>query len=220
MSDSTENFSLIVGLGNPGSEYAGTRHNAGFMVLEKLLAAPVFGRFEKSHTADSMLFSGRFRGRSLMLQMPLTYMNESGRAVGTLCRRLGIAPEQVLVISDDLDLPLGQLRIRRGGSDGGHNGLKSVIAELQSSAFARLRVGIGRDVKVIDYVLSPFSAEELPLWSETVAKAAEAVSDILKSGLARAMNLYNARPAKEAPAEAPAEEVQTSGAVSESTNNN
>ena len=220
MSDSTENFSLIVGLGNPGSEYAGTRHNAGFMVLEKLLATPVFGRFEKSHTADSMLFSGRFRGRGLMLQMPLTYMNESGRAVGTLCRRFAIAPEQVLVISDDLDLPLGQLRIRRGGSDGGHNGLKSVIAELQSSAFARLRVGIGRDVKVIDYVLSPFSAEELPLWSETVEKAAKAVSDILKSGLARAMNLYNARPAKEAPAETPAAEGQTNSAGSELTNNN
>jgi len=220
MFEPAENFSLIVGLGNPGSEYAGTRHNAGFMVVERLLATPVFGRFERSHTADSALFSGRFRGRSLMLQMPLTYMNESGRAVGTLCRRHDIAPEQVLVVSDDLDLPLGQLRIRKGGSDGGHNGLKSIIAELQSSAFARLRVGIGRNTQVIDYVLSPFTAEELPLWNETVEKAAKAVSDILKSGLARAMNIYNARPRKEEPQDSPEKAPENVQLVTEPVNNN
>ena len=145
MADIQENYRLIVGLGNPGAEYRNTRHNAGFMVLEKLLASTVFSRFEESHTADSRVFSGRFRGRSLMLQMPLTYMNESGRAVGALSRRYGIAPDEILVISDDLDLALGQLRIRKGGSDGGHNGLKSIIAELQSAEFRRLRIGIGRD---------------------------------------------------------------------------
>ena len=117
MADIQENYRLIVGLGNPGAEYRNTRHNAGFMVLEKLLEGP-FGRFEESHTADSRVFSGRFRGRNLILQMPLTYMNDSGRAVGALSRRLGIAPSEILVISDDLDLPLGQLRIRKNGSDG------------------------------------------------------------------------------------------------------
>ena len=126
MADFQENYRLIVGLGNPGSEYSNTRHNAGFMVVEQLLAGP-FKSFEESHTADSRVFSGRFRGRNLMLQMPLTYMNDSGRAVGTLSRRHGILPGEILVISDDLDLPLGQLRIRKGGSDGGHNGLKSII---------------------------------------------------------------------------------------------
>ena len=196
MADIQENYRLIVGLGNPGAEYRNTRHNAGFMVLEKLLASTVFGRFEESHTADSRVFSGRFRGRNLMLQMPLTYMNESGRAVGALSRRHGIAPEEILVISDDLDLPLGQLRIRKGGSDGGHNGLKSIIADVQSAEFRRLRIGIGRDGRVIDHVLSEFSAEEQPIWDEAVEKGAKAVVEILKSGLSRAMNTYNTRPAK------------------------
>jgi PTH1 family peptidyl-tRNA hydrolase len=185
-----------VGLGNPGAEYRNTRHNAGFMVIEKLLEGPFKG-FEESHTADSRVFSGRFRGRSLMLQMPLTYMNDSGRAVGALSRRLAIAPSEILVISDDLDLALGQLRIRKNGSDGGHNGLKSIIAELQSSEFRRLRIGIGRDGRVVDHVLSAFTAEEQPLWDEAVNNGAAAVTVILKAGLARAMNQYNTRPRAE-----------------------
>lgn len=197
MPELQENYRLIVGLGNPGAEYRNTRHNAGFMVLEQLLAGP-FKSFEESHTADSRVFSGRFRGRNLILQMPLTYMNDSGRAVGALSRRLGIDPSEILVISDDLDLALGQLRIRKNGSDGGHNGLKSIIAELQSAEFRRLRIGIGRDGKVIDHVLSPFTAEELPLWEEAVTKGAAAVTEILKAGLSRAMNHYNTRPRAEA----------------------
>ena len=130
--------------------------------------------------------------------MPLTYMNDSGRAVGALSRRLGIAPSEILVISDDLDLPLGQLRIRKNGSDSGHNGLKSIIAELQSSEFRRLRIGIGREGRVVDHVLSPFTAEEQPLWDEAVEKGAAAVTEILKAGLSRAMNHYNTRPRTEA----------------------
>ena len=196
MAEVLENYRLIVGLGNPGAEYRNTRHNAGFMVLEKLLEG-AFKSFEESHTADSRGFSGRFRGRSLTLQMPLTYMNDSGRAVGALSRRLGIAPSEILVISDDLDLPLGQLRIRKNGSDGGHNGLKSIIAELQSSEFRRLRIGIGREGRVVDHVLSPFTAEEQPLWDEAVEKGAAAVTEILKAGLSRAMNHYNTRPRAE-----------------------
>ncbi|MBR7138774.1 MAG: aminoacyl-tRNA hydrolase [Lentisphaeria bacterium] len=196
MAEILENYRLIVGLGNPGAEYRNTRHNAGFMVIEKLLEGP-FKSFEESHTADSRVFSGRFRGRSLMLQMPLTYMNDSGRAVGALSRRLNIAPSEILVISDDLDLPLGQLRIRKNGSDGGHNGLKSIIAELQSAEFRRLRIGIGRDGRVIDHVLSAFTADEQPVWDEAVKSGADAVTEILKAGLARAMNHYNTRPRAE-----------------------
>ena len=220
MSDLLENYRLVVGLGNPGSEYRDTRHNAGFMVLRKLLSMPVFSRFEESHTADSSVFSGRFRGRGLMLQMPLTYMNDSGRAVGALSRRHNVAPEEILVISDDLDLPLGQLRIRKGGSDGGHNGLKSIIAELQSSAFRRLRIGIGRDARVVDHVLSPFSAEERPVWDQAVEKGAQAVIEILKSGLARAMNIYNARPAQDAEQPVPEEPSGSPTAGALNMNNN
>ena len=142
-----------------------------------------------------------------MLQMPLTYMNDSGRAVGALSRRLAIAPSEILVISDDLDLPLGQLRIRKNGSDGGHNGLKSIIAELQSADFRRLRIGIGRDGRVVDHVLSAFTAEEQPLWDEAVNNGAAAVTVILKAGLARAMNQYNTRPrAEKGKAETPVSE--------------
>ena len=143
-----------------------------------------------------------------MLQMPLTYMNDSGRAVGALSRRHGIEASEILVISDDLDLDLGQLRIRKNGSDGGHNGLKSIIAELGSSEFRRLRIGIGRDGKVIDHVLSAFTAEEQPVWDEAVEKGASAVTEILKAGLSRAMNRYNTRPRTEAEkTEAPGAEV-------------
>lgn len=143
-----------------------------------------------------------------MLQMPLTYMNDSGRAVGALSRRMGIDAAEILVISDDLDLPLGQLRIRKNGSDGGHNGLKSIIAELQSSEFRRLRIGIGRDGKVVDHVLSAFTAEEQPVWDEAVANGASAVTEILKAGLSRAMNHYNTRPRTEAAkSEAPRADV-------------
>ena len=218
MPDLQENFRLIVGLGNPGSEYSSTRHNAGFMVLEKLLTG-AFSRFEECHTADSRVFSGRFRGRNLMLQMPLTYMNDSGRAVGALSRRHGIDPAEILVISDDLDLPLGQLRIRKGGSDGGHNGLKSIIAELQSAEFKRLRIGIGRDGRVVDHVLSAFTAEEKPVWDEAVAKGAEAVTEILKSGLSRAMNRYNTRPKAQVENPAPESAEKSTPANSENINN-
>ena len=192
--DTGSSVKLIVGLGNPGKEYAASRHNAGFMVIEKLLESFPAGRFTESASASSRVFSGKYRGKPLVLQMPLTYMNVSGQAVAPLSRRLGINPAEILVISDDLDLPLGQLRIRKGGSDGGHNGLKSIISELQSADFKRLRIGIGRDGKVVDHVLSPFTAEEQPLWDEAVLKGSEAVIEILKSGLSREMNHYNTRP--------------------------
>ena len=193
MAEILENYRLIVGLGNPGAEYRNTRHNAGFMVIEKLLEGP-FKSFEESHTADSRVFSGRFRGRSLMLQMPLTYMNDSGRAVGALSRRLNIAPSEILVISDDLDLEPGRLRLRRGGSDGGHNGLKSVIAELGSAGFNRLRIGIGRpdSGRTADYVLSGFEGDEEKNFAAAVNRASEAVLTILSAGMTTAMNKFNA----------------------------
>lgn len=186
---------LIVGLGNPGSEYASSRHNAGFMVLERLLALLPAGRFSESFTAESRVFSGRYRSRALFLQMPQTFMNLSGQAVAPLSRRLGIAPGEILVISDDLDLETGRLRIRCGGSDGGHNGLKSVIAELGSADFLRLRIGIGRPANhgTVDYVLSGFSGEEEKTFAAALDRAADAVKTVLSSGVTVAMNRFNAR---------------------------
>lgn len=189
-----EEIGLIVGLGNPGPEYAGTRHNAGFMVIDRLLAGFPAGRFEERHTASSSVWAGKFRGRALLLQKPLTFMNLSGQAVALLARRNGIQPESILVISDDLDLPVGRLRLRNGGADGGHNGLKSIIAELGSSSFRRLRIGIGRPKpgETVDYVLSKFEGEEERRFEASLAAAVEAVRTVLTGGMARAMNRFNA----------------------------
>lgn len=189
-----DEIGLIVGLGNPGPEYAGTRHNAGFMVIDRLLAGFPAGRFEERHTASSSVWAGKFRGRALLLQKPLTFMNLSGQAVALLARRSGIQPESILVISDDLDLLVGRLRLRNGGADGGHNGLKSIIAELGSSSFRRLRIGIGRPKpgETVDYVLSKFEGEEERRFEASLAAAAEAVRTVLTGGMARAMNRFNA----------------------------
>ena len=186
---------LIVGLGNPGAEYAATRHNIGFMVLTELLAGFPAGRFIESSQASSRVFSGRFRGRELTLQMPQTYMNLSGEAVRPLAGRLKLAPEEILVISDDLDLPFGRLRLREGGSDGGHNGLKSIIAELGSDRFKRLRIGIGRPEPHhgADYVLSTFEPGETEALKSVIDTAVAAIKAVLAGGMIRAMNEFNSR---------------------------
>ena len=202
---SESGIKLIVGLGNPGPEYENTRHNAGFMTVEKILQVMPSGSFTPAHTAESTVYSGRYRGKNLVLQKPLTFMNCSGSAVRVLSRRLGIAPEEILVISDDLDLPVGRIRMRRGGSDGGHNGLKSIIAELESAGFLRLRIGIGRPQpgKTVDYVLTGFEGTEAEQFQQALDTAAEAVKTALSAGIANAMNKFNA-----AKAEAKMEEVK------------
>ncbi len=194
MAGAGNSIKLIVGLGNPGSEYANSRHNAGFMVIEKLLAGFPEGRFTENHLAESRVFTGRYRGKPLILQMPLTYMNVSGAAVAPLSRRLGIEPQEIIVISDDLDLAPGRLRLRQGGSDGGHNGLKSIIAELGSANFKRVRIGIGRPEKgkTADYVLSGFEGDEEKIFATAIDRAAEAVLTILGAGMTTAMNKFNA----------------------------
>lgn len=187
---------LVVGLGNPGAEYRDSRHNAGFMVIDRLLAGFPGGAFTESHLAESHFWTGRFRGRALMLQQPLTYMNLSGQAVSRVAKKFQLAPEEILIVVDDLDLPLGRLRLRTGGSSGGHNGLKSVIEELGSDRFRRLRIGIGRpdEGTTVDYVLSGFSGSERETFEAVIAQAAEAVRAVLSSGFSRAMNKYNAPP--------------------------
>ena len=184
---------LVVGLGNPGRDYAGTRHNAGFDVITRLLAK-LPGSFEETHRAESRCFAGRFRGKRLFLQMPLTYMNASGQAVVNLARKEGIAPEAILVVSDDLDLPPGRLRLRRGGSAGGHHGLESIIEKLQSASFLRLKVGIGHVDKrdTVDHVLTGFKGEEAEIYDAALNAAAEAVMAVLAAGENRAMTQFNA----------------------------
>ncbi len=194
MNDGAETIKLVVGLGNPGAEYENTRHNAGFMVIERLLAGFPAGRFEKRHTAESFVYAGNFRGKPLCLQLPQTFMNLSGQAVAGFAKKALIRPEEILVIYDDLDLPVGRLRLRSGGSDGGHNGIKSITADLGSAAYRRLRVGIGRPDKgaTVDYVLSGFEGEERARFELTLNAAADAVRTVLTAGMSRAMNQFNA----------------------------
>ena len=193
---SDSSVELIVGLGNPGGEYERSRHNAGFMVIERLLAGFPAGRFEETRISESRLFSGRFRGRNLYLQMPLTYMNLSGNAVAGFCRKAQIQPERVLVVLDDMDLELGRIKLRNGGSAGGHHGLESVTAMLGTCRIKRLRVGIGHpgSGKTVDYVLSGFEGDEERKFSAALDTAAEAVKMVLSAGMDRAMNKYNTRP--------------------------
>ena len=204
------NVKLVVGLGNPGAEYASSRHNAGFMVIERLLASLPAGRFTESRTASSRFFSGRFRQKPLYLQQPLTFMNLSGEAVARAAGKLQLEPSEILIVSDDMDLPLGKLRLRRGGSDGGHNGLKSVISELGSADFLRLRLGIGRPEhrgEVVDHVLSAFTPEEQKLFDAELESAVKAVKLVLSVPLNMAMNEVNRR--EPAPKAEPAKEAET-----------
>ena len=195
---------LVVGLGNPGAEYASSRHNAGFMVVERLLGTFPEGKFTESRTAASRFFAGRFRRRPLYLQQPLTFMNRSGEAVACAAGRLQLQPCEILIVSDDMDLPLGRIRLRRGGSDGGHNGLKSVISELGSADFLRLRLGIGRPEhrgEVVDHVLSAFTPEERKLFDGELEAAVKAVKLVLSVPLNLAMNEVNRREPQADPAQ-------------------
>lgn len=187
-------YNLVVGLGNPGTEYAGTRHNAGFEVID-LLLKKFSGRMEEVHGCSSHYWKGNYAGSLLLLQKPETFMNLSGNAVAPLLAKHGLGAENLLVISDDVDLPLGRIRIRKTGSSGGHNGLRSVMEKVGTESFARIRIGIGHDFRGASegagYVLSRFGEEEKPLFSAVAEKAAEAVILILRRGLSFAMNSFN-----------------------------
>ena len=185
---------LVAGLGNPGAEYQGTRHNVGFMVLDRLAQRLPKKNFELIHGCSSHYLKGTYAGRPLFLQKPETYMNSSGEAVSALMRREEIGPEGLLVIYDDMDLEVGKLRIRGRGSCGGHNGIRSIIETTGTENFARIRVGIGhRTGNGADYVLSPFEEEEKPIIDKVLDAAADAVILILRRGLSQAMNEYNSQ---------------------------
>ncbi len=185
---------LIAGLGNPGGEYRGTRHNVGFMVLDRLAQRLPKKNFEEIHGCSSHYLKGTYAGRALFLQKPETYMNLSGEAVAPLLRKEEIGTDGLLVIYDDMDLEVGKLRIRGRGSCGGHNGIRSIIETTGTENFARIRVGIGhRTGNGADYVLSPFEEDEKPIIDKVLDAAADAVILILRRGLSQAMNEYNPR---------------------------
>lgn len=182
---------LIVGLGNPGAKYAGTRHNVGFEVVDEVARRRALA-FESS-PAEALMARERGPGARLMLAKPLTFMNLSGRAVGDLVRYYRFDLDEVLVVADDVNLPLGRLRARRGGSDGGHNGLRSVI-DVLGTAFARLRIGVERGDRRRDlasHVLATFDAAELETIGPAIGHAGDAVEAFVSDGIDVAMNRFN-----------------------------
>jgi PTH1 family peptidyl-tRNA hydrolase len=183
---------LVVGLGNPGAKYRGTRHNVGFEVLDRLAdrhravfdAAPV----------EALEARWRLDGDAVILAKPLTFMNLSGEAVGGLIRFYRVDTADVLIVCDDVNLPLGRLRVRATGSEGGHNGLRSVAQHLGTIDYARLRIGVGRGEErrdLADHVLSRFEPEEQTGVMSAIDRSADAVEDWVRHGTAYVMNAYN-----------------------------
>ncbi|WP_100446621.1 aminoacyl-tRNA hydrolase [Glycomyces xiaoerkulensis] len=192
MSDST---TLVAGLGNPGPKYAANRHNVGFMVAD-VLAGRVGGRFAVSRKARAEVCEARLGvgGPRVVLVKPLTFMNLSGESVGPLARYFGIAAESVIAVHDELDLPYGRLRLKRGGGEGGHNGLRSLSKALGSKDYARVRFGVDRPPGRQDaagYVLKDFSKAERAELDLNLELAADAVEAIIEKGLEAAQNTFN-----------------------------
>ena len=184
---------LVAGLGNPGDQYEHTRHNAGFQVIDALSQRGGFPvRRLKFHALTQTALIG---GQGVLVMKPLTYMNLSGQAVGEAARFYKLPPHQVLIISDDVDLPLGKLRIRKGGSAGGHNGLKNIIQHLGTDQFPRVKVGVGEkphpDYDMADWVLSKFVGEDLKTITAAIEKAGKAVECLIAEGPDKAMNKFN-----------------------------
>jgi PTH1 family peptidyl-tRNA hydrolase len=185
---------LIVGLGNPGRKYAGHRHNVGFQCLDRLAEAWGLSFSRRKHKA--LLAQGQIAGLKVILAKPQTFMNLSGESLERLAHFYQVPPENILVIYDDLDLPVGKIRLRPEGGSGGHKGMKSIIEHLGSDGFPRLRVGIGRPSHgdPVDYVLGDFTPDEQIAVDDAYERAVSAVELWLAEGIAAAMNRYNLSP--------------------------
>ncbi len=182
---------LIVGLGNPGSKYARTRHNIGFQIVNRLAE---LHDFSSTHRCDSIIGEGQIQKNKVILAQPLTYMNKSGRAVKCLVRKYNLNLEDLLIIYDDLNLETGRIRLRPSGSSGGHNGIKSIINRLSSSEFPRLKIGIGRPepgYDVADYVLQRFKPDEKEIIDKAIKDAVKATETFITSGPEETMNKFN-----------------------------
>ncbi len=183
----------VVGLGNPGPRYEGTRHNVGVVVVEELLDRS--GARLKSHKSGCLVAETRLAGESVVLARPTSYMNESGRPVASLVRYFKVAAEQLIVIHDEIDVPFGEVRVKLGGGTAGHNGLNSIVPHLGKD-FVRVRVGVSRPrgrQEPADYVLSAFSSSERKELPFIVDGAADAVEAVIANGVERAMNEINTR---------------------------
>lgn len=184
---------IIVGLGNPGRKYENTRHNLGFITIDRLAS-------KHDIKVDKIKFKalvgdGRIAGQKVLLVKPQTYMNLSGESVREVANFYKVEPDEIIVIYDDLDLPLGNLRIRKSGSAGTHNGMKSVVYQLKSDQFPRIRIGIGQngDKDIIDFVIGGFRKEEVPILEDTVDKAVMAIESMIGETVDIAMNKYNSK---------------------------
>lgn len=184
---------LVVGLGNPGANYAQTRHNLGFMVAD-LLATRLGSKFKAHKRSGAEVVTGRLGGRSVVLAKPRSYMNESGRQVGPLAKFYSVPPADIIVIHDDLDLDFGRIRLKIGGGEGGHNGLRSVAAALGTKDFQRVRIGIGRPSGRKDpaaFVLENFTAAERAEVPTICEQAADAAELLIELGLEPAQNVVH-----------------------------
>lgn len=189
-----ESIVVIVGLGNPGKQYETTRHNAGFMVLDRLASSCSLRLEERKFQASWGACT--FGGQKIFLIKPLTYMNRSGEAVSRILQYFKLSPTQMLVIHDDLDLPLGRIRLAARGGAGGHRGISSIMERLGTADFARLKLGIGRPLHqeaVEAYVLQAPYPEQQGAFETMIIRGAEAAQSVLTSGVVRAMNAFNAR---------------------------
>jgi peptidyl-tRNA hydrolase, PTH1 family len=188
---------LIVGLGNPGTEYAGTRHNLGFMLIDQLASSG--GANVKRNECRSLVGSATIENQRVQLAKPQTFMNLSGEAVSCLISKSELDAGSLIVISDDLALPFGSIRLRQRGSAGGHNGLKSIIGLLGTDEFIRLRIGIQPEHPISDtrnFVLNEFTRTERESLPEILERAAEALRSVLRDGVLKAMSLHNEQKAK------------------------
>lgn len=185
---------IIVGLGNPGSKYEGTRHNAGFETVDRL--ANEYGLALDFIKHEAMCAKGMIEGNKVILAKPTTYMNLSGKSVRQLVNFYKIKEEELIIIYDDISLAPGQLRIRKKGSAGGHNGIKSIIEQLGTDTFTRIKVGVGSKPAgwdLADFVLGHFQGNEVEIMKEAYKQAASAVVDIIKNGPDHAMNEFNSK---------------------------
>jgi PTH1 family peptidyl-tRNA hydrolase len=184
---------VIVGLGNPGERYARHRHNVGVMVIDVLARRTAVT--PKRHKSGCLVGETSIAGEQVAFARPTTYMNDSGQQVGALVRFYKVPPDRVVIVHDELDVPYGEVRIKRGGGTAGHNGLRSVASHLHTQDFVRVRVGISRPGRQdsADYVLSDFSSAQRKELDEVLATAADAVERIVEVGIDRAMNEFNTR---------------------------
>jgi PTH1 family peptidyl-tRNA hydrolase len=180
---------MIVGLGNPGPEYDGTRHNVGFQVVDEIAKANKIKL--ATFKVHARYTTWEHNDRAVLLVKPMTFMNRSGQAVGALARQYGLDPERIIVVADDLDLPVGTLKMKPKGGSGGHNGHKSIAAALGSDAYPRIKIGIGKSGETVDHVLSKFSANEKPVVERCVEKAVRTCVLFVTDGLEDAMQFCN-----------------------------